>query len=93
MSIELSLKPARQYDPKWIAYAKAHKRNPLGMMLHDKRKHPKDPMKGYTLWAFNKFEEWCESKELPDEVELTDDVIEEFEKWLITPEPDSKNNL
>ena len=47
-----------QWNPYYIAYAKAHGMNPEEMMLHDKEEHTGGVMTGFILWMSKKRDEF-----------------------------------
>ena len=48
----------RKWNPRFVAYSKAHGKTPAAMLRHDKRKWPGGCMVGFMHWIQDRWAEW-----------------------------------
>lgn len=72
------------YQPRYVAYAKAHGKTPDGMMAHDDKRWPGGCMTGFILWMAEKTGQYARATgrrrgniELEAEIRTT-----KFDQWL-----------
>jgi hypothetical protein len=49
----------REYQPVYVAYARAHGRSPGGMRRHDRRRWPGGCACGFLLWGNERLHAWA----------------------------------
>lgn len=54
----------RQWNPRYVAYAKAHDRTSEAMLEHDTIAWPGGKMAGFLLWMNDRWQEWYEARGL-----------------------------
>ncbi len=75
----------REYQPRYIAYAKDHGRTPEAMLAHDKEAWPGGRMAGFLLWIPAAYKAWAEaSSEIPEwpNNAWSDRQLAAFDAWL-----------
>lgn len=72
----------KTFNPRWLAYAKAHGKTPKEMLRADREKYQGGQMAGYIVWATGKWQEWRKERNYPSEMPLCDEDIKAFDAWL-----------
>lgn len=82
----------REFQPLYVAYAKAHGREPEAMLEHDTERWPGGKMCGYLLWGGERLHAWAtltghpRAKDANAPMWETD--VEAYHTWLVeTPQP------
>ena len=52
---------ARRWNPRYVAYATAHGREPEDMLTHDREAWPGGQMVGFMLWMSRAWTTWAEA--------------------------------
>lgn len=77
-----------RWNPRYVAYARAHGRTPEDQLAHDKREYPGGWMGGFMVWMNQRWAEWRATPE-PRDLPLAEHQAA-FDAWLNSPErPDS----
>jgi hypothetical protein len=69
-----------RYNPRYLAYCKAHGKIPNAMMMHDEQRFPGGCMAGYILWIGGKWAEW--KKVTGNNGPLGNEHYTQFDEWL-----------
>lgn len=69
------------WNPRYVAYAKAHDSDPETILEADHERWPGGVMTGYIIWIQEKWNEWLKVKGSRDLI-LTTQHHEEFDRWL-----------
>ena len=69
-----------RYNPRYLAYCKAHGKIPNAMMMHDEQCFPGGCMAGYILWIGGKWAEW--KKVTGNNGPLGNEHYTQFDEWL-----------
>jgi hypothetical protein len=66
------------WNPRYVAYAKAHGRTPDEQLRHD------GSMAGFINWIAHQWTDYCQSRGLPPGYQYTESLHEDFDAWLAT---------
>jgi len=58
------IEPAKEWNPRYVAYATAHGRDPDAMLLHDREAWPGGSMVGFMCWIQERLGEWRKARGL-----------------------------
>jgi hypothetical protein len=73
------------YQPYYLAYCRAHGRDPEEQHAHDVERYPGGCMAGFTTWITGRWVEWRKANGLPTGAyapPLTPEQREAFGEWL-----------
>lgn len=75
----------RQWNPRYVAYAKAHGRTPEEMRAHDEEAWPGGRMAGFILWMNEQWERWRREHQRGTYDPLSDEDHADFDKSIGVP--------
>ncbi len=82
---------ARRWNPRYVAYATAHGREPEDMLTHDREAWPGGQMVGFMLWMSRAWTTWAEGTGHPRMRDpgayLSRADHDAFDAWLATAPP------
>ena len=70
------------WNPRYVAYARAHGRDPATMLAIDKRRLPGGCMVGFLVWMSTRWQEWRRERAVPSDAILWMTDYADFDKWL-----------
>ena len=70
------------WNPRFVAYARAHNRTPEGMLAHDERRWPGGKMTGFMLWVQGHWKTWREERGVPWDYPLLQVDHDDFDKMI-----------
>ena len=74
---------SENYQPRYLAYCKAHGRKPEEQMEHDREQWPGGIMCGFILWMSQKFAEWrAVAPPCPVYARMTGEDAKGFDKFI-----------
>jgi hypothetical protein len=62
MATQLSLPAPQPFQWRYVAYAKAHGREPLAMLEHDAVAWPGGKTRGFVRWIGQRWQAWSEAQ-------------------------------
>lgn len=71
-----------KYQPRYLAYAKAHKRTPEEMKRHDREHWPGGINTGFILWISASWSEWLKMHSRKRDSILSEEDHEMFTRWV-----------
>lgn len=74
--------PPESWNPRYVAYAKAHGRDPAAMLAYDRERWPGGRMAGFTVWVSERWAEWRTARGRHRDDVLTDEDHEDFDDFL-----------
>jgi len=75
------------FQPRFVAYAKAHGKEPQDQLDFDRDEYPSACMMGFILWIGSKWEEFailkgCKGDYRNSELLVRDEFQKEFDAWI-----------
>jgi len=70
------------YQPRYVAYARAHGRTPDEQLAHDVERWPGGCMTGYICWIGERWQEWRQEKGLSLDYQPSRADHADFDRWL-----------
>jgi hypothetical protein len=73
------------WNPRYVAYAKAHGRTPEEMRAHDENAWPGGRMCGFMLWNSARWREWKKANGVPASADAhlyVRDAHAKYDAWL-----------
>lgn len=70
------------WNPRFVAYAKAHNRTPEEMLVLEEERFPGGKMAGYMLWVGGRWREWRAIHGICWDAFLSEEDYREFDAWL-----------
>jgi hypothetical protein len=74
--------PEQAWNPRYVAYARAHGETPVEMLARDGAAWPGGRMCGFTLWIRERWREWDRAHPLADPDVRTAEDHASFDAWL-----------
>lgn len=56
---------ATEYQPRYLAYCRAHGRDPEAQISHDRERWPGGAMTGFILWIRERWQAWAKETKHP----------------------------
>lgn len=72
----------KRWNPRYVAYARHHRRTPECMLRWDKERFPGACMMGFILWINRKWHEWYEVNGLSRNHIKSEEDHKNFTRWL-----------
>jgi hypothetical protein len=72
-----------EFNPRYVAYAAVHGKEPNAMMEHDRERYPGGCMTGFITWIPQQWLEWAKSVGRRDLAMLSDAEHDAFTDWLV----------
>lgn len=72
-----------EWNPRYVAYAKANGRSPAAMLENDRQEYPGGCMAGFICWISGQWSAWRRLRGLPRDHILTDGDHSDFDAWLV----------
>lgn len=74
------------WNPRYVHYARVHKRTPEDMLTHDERRFPGGKMCGFILWIRKKWQQWDKLPDhggrFPGSCVARQEAHDDFDAWL-----------
>jgi len=74
--------PVKEWNPRYLAYAAAHGRDPDAMLAHDVVRWPGGKMVGFICWIHRGITAWRASRKIHREEPLSPQDHADFTAWL-----------
>lgn len=70
------------YQPRYVAYARAHGRTPDEQLAHDEDRWPGGCMTGFICWIGERWQEWRRENGISLDYPLSRKDHADFDQWL-----------